>query len=78
MGWVGVVVFPQLLTKTGVAASLLVLVSGLCFTLGALVYARRRPDPFPAVFGYHELFHVLVVAAVAVQYAVVAAFVIPT
>jgi hemolysin III len=78
LGWVGVVVFPQLLTKTGVAASLLVLVSGLCFTLGALVYARRRPDPFPAVFGYHELFHVLVVAAVAVQYAVVAAFVIPT
>jgi len=78
LGWVGVVVFPQLLTKTGVAASLLVLASGLCFTLGGLVYARRRPDPFPAVFGYHELFHLLVVAAVAVQYTVVAAFVIPT
>ena len=78
LGWVGVVVFPQLLTKTGVVASLLVLASGICYTLGGLVYARRRPDPFPAVFGYHEVFHVLVVAAVAVQYVVVAAFVIPT
>jgi hemolysin III len=78
LGWVGVFVFPQLLSKIGVFASLLVLISGLCYSLGALVYARRRPDPFPAVFGYHELFHVLVVAAVAVQYTAVAAFVIPT
>jgi hemolysin III len=78
LGWVGVVVFPQLLTKTGLVASLLVLASGVCYTLGGLVYARRRPDPFPAVFGYHELFHALVVAAVAVQYTVVAAFVLPT
>ena len=78
LGWVGILVFPQLLTKTGVVASLLVLASGICYTLGGLVYARRRPDPFPAVFGYHEVFHVLVVAAVAVQYVVVAAYVIPT
>jgi hemolysin III len=78
LGWVGVVVFPQLLSKTGVLASLLVLASGVCYTLGAVVYARRRPDPFPTVFGYHEVFHGLVVAAVAVQYAVVAAFVLPT
>jgi hemolysin III len=78
LGWVGVVVFPQLLSKTGILASLLVLASGVCYTLGGLVYARRSPDPFPDVFGYHELFHALVVAAVAVQYTVVAAFVIPT
>jgi len=78
LGWVGVVVFPQLLTRTGLLASLLVLASGLCYTVGGLVYARRRPDPFPTVFGYHEVFHALVVAAVAVQYVVVAAFVIPT
>jgi hemolysin III len=78
LGWVGVVVFPQLVSKTGVLAALLVLASGVCYTLGAVVYARRRPDPFPTVFGYHEIFHGLVVAAVAVQYAVVAAFVLPT
>jgi hemolysin III len=76
LGWVGIVVFPQLVTKIGVVASGLVLVSGLCFTLGALVYARQRPDPLPAVFGFHEVFHALIVAAVAVQYTVIAAFVI--
>ncbi|HEX3455896.1 MAG TPA: hemolysin III family protein [Gaiellaceae bacterium] len=78
LGWVGVVVFPQLLTQTGILASMLVLASGVCYTVGGIVYARRRPDPFPAVFGYHEVFHTLVVAAVAVQYCVVAFFVLPT
>jgi hemolysin III len=50
----------------------LVLVGGLCYTVGGIVYARRRPDPVPRVFGYHEVFHVLVVAAVALQYGAVA------
>jgi hemolysin III len=47
------------------------------YTLGAAVYALRRPDPVPAVFGYHEVFHVLVIAAAALQYAVIAFYVIP-
>jgi len=64
LGWVAIVVFPQLLARTGLLASLLVLAGGLCYTLGAVIYARRRPNPFPAVFGYHELFHLFVVAAV--------------
>ena len=50
---------------------------GAAGTSGAIVYARRRPDPFPAIFGYHEIFHALVIAAVALQYAVVAFFVLP-
>jgi hemolysin III len=77
LGWVGVVVAPQLLGEIGVTASLLVLVGGLLYTLGALVYAFRRPDPYPEVFGFHEVFHVLVIAAVACQYAAVAFFVFP-
>jgi len=77
LGWVAIVVFPQLLTRTGLLASLLVLAGGLCYTLGAVIYARRRPNPFPAVFGYHELFHLFVVAAVAFQYTAVALFVLP-
>ena len=77
LGWIGVVVAPQLLAEIGVAASLLVLAGGLLYTLGALVYAFRRPDPRPAVFGFHEVFHVLVIAAVACQYAAVAFFVLP-
>ena len=44
---------------------------GVLYTLGALVYARRRPDPAPAKFGYHELFHALVVLAVCLQYSAV-------
>jgi len=76
LGWVGVVVFPQLLDELGVLATMLVLAGGLCYTLGALVYARRRLDPLPTVFGYHELFHALVIAAVAFQYSTVAFFVV--
>ena len=55
----------------------LLLAGALLYTLGALVYARRRPDPRPAIFGYHEVFHLLVVAAAAAHYAAVAGFVLP-
>jgi hemolysin III len=77
LGWIGVIVFPQLLGEIGLAASILVLAGGLLYTAGALVYAFRRPDPYPAVFGFHEVFHVLVIAAVACQYSAVAFFVLP-
>jgi hemolysin III len=77
LGWVGVVVFPQLLSRIGVGGSMLVLAGGLGYTAGALVYAFRRPDPVPAVFGYHEVFHAFVIAAVGLQYAAIAFFVLP-
>jgi hemolysin III len=76
LGWVGVIAFPQLLTLSPVAI-LLLAASAILYSLGAVVYARRRPDPRPQVFGYHELFHVLTVAAVACQYVVVAFYVLP-
>jgi hemolysin III len=76
LGWVGVIVYPQLLEEIGLGGSLLVLAGGLLYTAGALVYAFRRPDPYPAVFGFHEVFHALVIAAVACQYAAVAFFVL--
>jgi hemolysin III len=72
LGWVGIVVFPQLVERAGPLATGLVAGGGICYTLGAVAYARRRPDPFPTVFGYHEVFHALVIAAVALQYAAVA------
>ena len=77
LGWVGVVAFPQLITKVGVLPGLLLLGGGGCYTIGAVIYARRRPDPFPTIFGYHEVFHALVIAAVACQYAAIAFFVLP-
>ena len=77
LGWVAVVAAPQLVDGIGVGGSLLVLVGGLAYTAGALVYAFRRPNPYPAVFGFHEIFHVLVIAGVACEYAAVAFYVLP-
>jgi hemolysin III len=76
LGWAGAAAFPQLL-KLQLPGLLLVVAGGLLYTTGAIVYARRRPDPVPHVFGYHELFHVLTVAAVGCQYASIAFFVLP-
>ena len=77
LGWVGVIVAPQLFGGIGLAGALLLIAGGVAYTVGAIIYARRRPDPFPTIFGYHEIFHALVIAAVALQYAVVAFFVLP-
>jgi hemolysin III len=51
-------------------------IGGLAYTAGAIVYARRKPDPAPAVFGYHELFHALTLVAVTCQYVAIAFFVV--
>jgi hemolysin III len=77
LGWVGIVAAPELTREIGIAALLLIAGGGLLYTLGALVYAFRRPNPVPGVFGYHEVFHALVIAAVGLQYAAVAFFVLP-
>jgi hemolysin III len=76
LGWVGVAALPQLATRLNPAAVVLLGVGGIAYTAGAIVYARRRPNPAPTVFGYHELFHALTVAAVACQYIAIAFFVI--
>jgi hemolysin III len=77
LGWVAIAAFPAMIERLGVTASTLVAVGGLLYTLGALVYAFQRPDPVPRVFGYHEVFHALVILAAALQYAVIAFYVIP-
>jgi hemolysin III len=77
LGWVAVAAFPTLLEELGITGTVLVAVGGLLYTVGALVYAFQRPNPAPAVFGYHEVFHALVILAAALQYAVIAFYVIP-
>ena len=72
MGWVGIAALPSLVAQTGWTPVALLVVGGLVYSLGALVYAVRRPDPVPAVFGYHEVFHTLVVVAATAHYAAVA------
>jgi hemolysin III len=77
LGWAGVAALPELVGELGAAATVLVLVGGVLYTSGAVVYAVRRPDPAPAVFGYHELFHALVIAGVACHYVSVGFFLVP-
>jgi hemolysin III len=76
LGWVGAAAFSQLL-KLQLPGVLLVIAGGLLYTAGAIVYVRRRPDPAPRCFGYHELFHVLTLAATACLYVSIALFVLP-
>jgi hemolysin III len=76
LGWVGAATFPQLL-KLQLPGVTLVVAGGLLYTAGAIVYMQRWPDPAPRVFGYHELFHVLTLAATACLYASIAFFVLP-
>jgi hemolysin III len=76
LGWGGVVALPELVTRLHPAAVALLAAGGLAYTAGAVVYARQRPDPAPAVFGYHELFHALTIVAAACQYVAIAFFVI--
>ena len=74
LGWVAVLALPGVWARAGVAAGLLMLAGGLLYTAGALCYHWRRPDPYPAVFGYHEVFHAYVCAAAACQYVAIALF----
>jgi hemolysin III len=76
LGWVGAATFPELL-KLQLPGVTLVVAGGLLYTAGAIVYMQRWPDPAPRVFGYHELFHVLTLAATACLYASIAFFVLP-
>jgi hemolysin III len=76
-GWVAIVTLPQLWDEIGPVGVGLIALGGALYTAGAVIYARRKPDPRPQVFGYHEIFHVLVIAAAAVQYVAVAVYALP-
>jgi hemolysin III len=76
LGWAGVAALPQIVDHDGITPVILLAAGGLAYTAGAVVYAVKRPDPFPRVFGYHELFHALTIGALACQYVAVAFFVV--
>jgi hemolysin III len=77
MGSLGVFFLPEIAHSIGAVAVTLLAAGGAIYILGALVYALQRPDPLPAVFGYHEIFHALVVVAAAIHYVAVAVYVLP-
>ena len=76
LGWVAVAAFPELISNAGLTTPLLALAGGVSYTLGAATYVLRKPNPAPGVFGYHEVFHAFVVAAVGLQYVAVALIVL--
>jgi hemolysin III len=77
LGWVGLALLPEVLRSAGVLPALLFVAGGVLYTAGAVVYVRRRPDPRPAVFGFHEIFHAFVIAAALAHFIAIAVFVVP-
>lgn len=76
IGWISVIALPELVHRLGIAPVLALALGGILYSVGGVIYAKKRPDPVPRVFGYHELFHLLVIAAAALQYAVVAFWIV--
>ncbi|MGI9020357.1 MAG: PAQR family membrane homeostasis protein TrhA [Solirubrobacterales bacterium] len=77
VGLIGAVAFPEIVSRAGVGAGILIAAGGVLYIAGAVIYAVERPNPSPTVFGYHEIFHVLVIVAAATHFAAVAFFALP-
>jgi hemolysin III len=77
VGWIILLALPTLVDRVGGAAVGLLALGGVTYSLGALVYARKRPDPFPEVFGFHEVFHLLTIVAAGMHLAVIAFWLLP-
>jgi hemolysin III len=77
VGMIGAIGFPAIVAETGVVAGILIAGGGALYATGAIIYAAQRPNPRPTVFGYHEIFHVLVIAAAAAHFAAIALFAVP-
>jgi hemolysin III len=77
LGWVLMMALPELLRRMDATPLLLFLAGGLLYSAGAVVYALKRPDPWPSTFGFHEVFHALVIAAAVTHFVAMAGWVIP-
>ena len=71
MGWAALGWLAAFYQAAGLAVVILIVAGGICYTLGAIVYARKRPNPSPTWFGYHEIFHVGTIAGFACHYAAI-------
>lgn len=74
VGWLALVTLPQLLAWFTIGSLALLLLGGVLYTLGGVVYAAGKPNPYPRWFGYHEVFHVLVIAGSVLHYTLVAIY----
>ncbi|MDZ7800023.1 MAG: hemolysin III family protein [Trueperaceae bacterium] len=76
MGWLAVVAIGPLVSAMPAPGLAWLIAGGVAYTVGAVVYARKRPDPIPQVFGYHELWHLFVLAGSACHYVLIARYVV--
>jgi hemolysin III len=77
VGLIGAIGYPAIVAEAGLVAGILIATGGALYMTGAIIYAAQRPDPAPAVFGYHEIFHVLVIAAAAAHFVAIALYALP-
>jgi len=77
LGWLALVAAPQLVGVLGPAPLILFAAGGILYSAGAIVFARQRPDPWPRTFGFHEIFHALVIVAAATHYVAMIGWVLP-
>ena len=77
LGWLAVIATPQLVSALDAVPVVLFVAGGLLYSAGAIVYARQRPDPWPRTFGFHEVFHALVILAAAAHYVALIGWVVP-
>jgi hemolysin III len=68
LGWAAIIAAPQLITRAPHDVIAMIAIGGVLYTAGAIIFALRRPNPAPLVFGYHEIWHTMVVAASACHY----------
>jgi hemolysin III len=76
-GWSALAIIPQLLHGLGGVGFALILAGGACYTIGAVCYAMKKPNPVPGVFGYHEVFHALTVMGATLHFIAIAGFALP-
>jgi hemolysin III len=78
LGWVAIIAFPELADRVGIAPFVLLAVGGGLYSVGAAVYAIQRPNLWPRTYGFHEVFHTLVIAAALVHFIAMAGWVVPS
>lgn len=78
VSWVCVIAAPQLWNNLGTVCFAWIVLGGLLHTVGAVIYALRKPDPYPLTFGFHEIFHCFVTVAIAIHFGVVAHYLLPS
>jgi hemolysin III len=78
LGWLAVIPAAELAARMHAGAIAVLLLGGLLYTAGGFVYAMKRPNPLPRVFGFHEVFHALVIAGTIVHFSLIAVYVLPS